>query len=211
MATRAQYRANLQNKFLALEDGGYGDFDFEDAQLNYFLSMGVSQLYPAIYQRKTASNLLLVAYGSNNLMFLPSPVPDVTTVFLIEDSAERQDMLGWRSSGNDIVDIDPWQSAGSNGATQVTNVDVHYHAAWFLDWTLDTNVDAIDVGIPSQFDPLIMLSATLEALESRQDTGVRGDPPPIGQFQEVALIDRIQNRLLKLKNEMAMTLPAIRM
>ena len=208
MATRKQYRSNLQNKFLALEDSGYGDFDFEDAQLNFFLSMGISQLYPALYQRKTSSGLTLVTYGTNDLTYLANPVADVTTVFLIEDSVERQDMLGWRTSGVDIVDIDPWQGAGT---AAVTKVDVHYHAAYFLDWTADTNVDNIDIGIPSQFDPLIMLSATLEALESRQDTGVRGDPPPIGQFQEVQLIDRIQNRFLKLKNEMAMTLPAIRL
>ena len=210
MATRQQYRLNLQNKFLALEDSGYGDFDYEDSQLNYFLSMGVSQLYPALYQRLKVTNVPLVAYGTADLMYLPSPVPDVTTIFLIEDTAERQDVLGWRSSGNDIVDIDPWQSGGS-GAQTVTNCDVHYHAAFFLDWTTDENVDNVDIGIPTQFDPLIMLSATLEALESRMDTGVRGDPPPIGQFQDVTLIDRIQSRLLKLKNEMAMTLPAIRL
>src|SRR6266704_52992 len=111
MATRAQYRANLQNKFLALEDSGYGDFDFEDTQLNFFLSMGVSQLYPAIYQRKKVTNVPLVAYGTNSLMYVSSPVPDVTTIFLIEDYAERQDILGWRSSGSDIVDIDPFQGA----------------------------------------------------------------------------------------------------
>lgn len=210
MATRHDYRINLQNKFLALEDSGYGDFDYDDQQLNFFLSMGVSQLYPAIYQRKVSNGLTLVSYGSQNLMYLPSPVPDVQAVFLIEDSVERQDILGWRSSGNDIVDIDPYQGGGLTGAT-VTKVDVHYHAPFFIDWTLDTNVDAIDVGIPSQFDPLIILSATLEALESRQDSGVRGDPPPIGQQMEISLIDRIQGRLLKLKQEMAMSLPAVRM
>lgn len=210
MTTRAQYRTNLINKFEALEDSGYGDFDFSDGEYNFYLSMGLAQLYPAIYQRLVIKNVPLVAYGTADLMYLPSPVPDVTTIFLIEDTTERQDVLGWRSSGNDVVNIDPWQSGGS-GAQTVTNCDIHYHAPWFLDWTLDSNVDNIDIGVPFQFDPMIYLSATLEALESRQDTGIRGDPAPVGQFQDVSLIDRIQARLLKLKVEMAMSMPAIRM
>jgi hypothetical protein len=86
---------------------------------------------------------------------------------------------------------------------------VYYHDAYVISNELGDAVDAQDCGIPASWEPLINLGALIEALEARQDTGVRGDPPPIGQFHEVTLLDRLNTRYNKLKDELAMTLPGV--
>lgn len=199
MATRAQYRAGLKNKLLALEDGGYGDFDYEDADYNFFLSMAVARLYPAVYKKVAQTGLTLTTYGTMSLQAITPLHPD--RVFLVEDAVERQPVLGWKLSGTDIINIDPYQGAGS---ATITSVNVYYHDAYTLN---DTDTD--DVGISAVYEPLINLGALIEALEARQDTGVRGDPPPTGQFQEVQLIDRLSPRYERLKTELAMALPGM--
>lgn len=199
MATRETYRNNLKSKLLALEDGGYGDFDYEDNDLNLFLALSISQLYPAVYRRVTQPALALTAYGTQSLTSCTPAFPD--RVFLIEDSVERQPILGWRISGTNIVNIDPYQGAGS---AVISTVNVYYHDAYTLN---DTDVD--DVGISAVYEPLINLGALIEALEARQDTGVRGDPPPTGQFQEVQLLDRLTTRYERLVGKYAMGLPGM--
>lgn len=206
MTTRIEYRQGVQSKLLALEDGGYGDFDYEDSDLDFFVAMSISQLYPAVYRRVKQAGLALTSYGTQALVACTPLYAD--RVFLIEDSAERQDVLGWRVSGTDIVDIDVSQGAGSSN---VATVDVYYHDAYFCDSLPGESHDQQDPGIPPMFDPLVILGALIEACESRQDTGVRGDPPPIGQFPELGLIDRLNTRYNKLLEKMAMGLPAVRL
>jgi hypothetical protein len=194
----------LQSKLLSLEDGGYGDFDYEDADLNFFLSMSCARMYPAAYQKLPQLALTLTEYGTQGLASCTPTYPD--RVFLVEDSVERQPLSGWRTSGSDIINLDPNSGAGS---AVVSTVNVYYHDAYTISNELGDSPDRIDCGIPASFEPLINLGALIEALEARQDTGVRGDPAPIGQFHEVTLLDRLNTRYEKLKSELAMSLPGI--
>lgn len=198
MATRATYRNDLKSKLLALEDGGYGDFEYEDSDLNFFLSLAVSQLYPAVYKRVTQAALALTKYGTQGHSSCTPLFPD--RVFLVEDAAERTPIGGWRISGTDIVNIDTNMGVGG----VVASVNVYYHDAYSLN---DTDTD--DVGISAVYSPLINLGALIEALEARQDTGVRGDPPPTGPNQQVALIDRLTARYERLVGKHAMGLPGM--
>ena len=114
MATRATYRTNLKSKLLALEDGGYGDFDYEDTDLNLFLAFAVSKLYPAVYTKVKQSSLTLTKYGSQSLYSVTPTYPE--RVFLLEDAVERTPVLGWLLSGTDIVNIDISQGAGTGSS-----------------------------------------------------------------------------------------------
>lgn len=198
MATRLQYRTNLKHKLLALEDGGYGDFDYEDADYDLFLALAVAKLYPAVYTKVKQANLALTAYGTQSLYSITPTYPD--RVFLIEDTVERAPVLGWKLSGTDIVNIDASEGAGW---TTISTVNAYYYDAYSLPAD-----DVTDAGIAAVYEPLINLGALIEALEARQDTGVRGEPPPTGQFQEVQLLDRLTPRYDKLKEQLAMALPA---
>lgn len=200
-STRLQYRTDLGSKLLALEDGGYGDFDYEDVDLNLFLTMAVARMYPAAYQKVKQASLPLVTYGTQNMTFITPAIPE--RVFLIEDTVERTPVLGWRTSGTDIINIDPYQGGGSSGA-QLVSVNVYYHDAF----ALPTN-DQQQAGIPNVFEPLILLGALIEACEARQDTGVRGDPAPVGTFMEMPLLDRLNTRYAKLWEQLAMGMPAV--
>lgn len=182
-----------------MEDGGYGDFDYEDVDLNFFLTMACSRMYPAAYQKIKQSALALTTYGTQDLRSCTPAMPE--RVFLVEDSVERTPVLGWRTSGTDIVNIDPYQGAGS--ATIVT-VNVYYHDAYAMPAD-----DVTQAGIPNVFEPLISLGALIEACEARQDTGVRGDPAPTGAFMEMPLLDRLNTRYNKLWEQLAMGMPAV--
>lgn len=195
--TRDQYRADLNHKLLALEDGGYGDFAYDDTDLNLFLDLSVSRLYPAVY-RKVSQGLALTSYGTQNYMSCTPLRAD--RVFRIEDLTERTAILGWTVSGGDIINIDPYQGVGST----LANVTVYYHDAYVFPIDDDT-----DVGLEPMYKPLVVLGALIEALESRQDTGVRGDPPPTGNYTETQLLDRLIPRYDKMVKELAMSLPAV--
>lgn len=195
--TRDQYRADLDHKILALEDGGYGDFAFESTDYDLFLDLSIARLYPAIY-KKMQETLTLVPYGTMSFMQI-SPTR-AENVYRIEDAVERTIVLGWRVSGTDIINIDPFQGVGNT----ITDVTVMYHDAYVLPTDDDT-----DVGLAANYKPLVVLGALIEALESRQDTGVRGDPPPTGIFNETQLLDRLIPRYDKMVNSMAMSMPAV--
>lgn len=194
--TRLTYRTNLNHKLLALEDGGYGDFDYEDADLNFFLEIAVARLFPYIY-RKVRETLTLVDYGSSSLSTI-TPT-QVDRVYRIEDSTERTPITGWHVSGADIVGLDKYQSLNT-----ISGVTVHYYDAFAM-----PDDDVTDVAWSTVYKPLIILGAQIEALEARQDTGVRGDPPPIGQFQETQLLDRLIPRYERLRDGLAMSMPGV--
>lgn len=194
MATRADYRADLNDKILAIEDSGYGDFEFTDAELNTYLELAVARLFPALYQKVVLENQTVSPYGSNRLYRVQTQFAD--RVFLVVDTKEQTPYFGWRVVGSYISNIDAYGESGS--------VDLHYYDAYTL-----PDDDTTDAEIPAVWKPLIVLGALIEALESRQDSGVRGDEPPVGNNVEVPLLDRLVARYEILKNDMAMSLPSV--
>lgn len=194
MATRLTYRNDLNAKIVAIEDSGYGDFEFADDELNIYLELSVARLYPALYKKEVLSSQSPVSYGTKSYSKLDTPYAD--RVFLVVDSNEQEPIVGWRVVGDSLVRLD---LLGLSGL-----IDVHYHDAY----TFPSN-DIDTVEVPNTWRPVIVLGALIEALESRQDSGVRGDPAPLGNNVEVPLLDRLVSRYEALKAEMAMSLPVM--
>lgn len=193
---RVDYRNALNRKLLALEDGGYGDFEYENADLDFFLEISVARLFPFIYQ-KVHETKTLAEYGTGSLSSITPTSAD--NVYRIEDATERVPLTGWRLSGSDIVSLN---AAVLN--TQVTDVTVHYYDAYAM-----PDDDVTPLPWPRLYKGLIILGAQIEALEARQDTGVRGDPPPTNQFIETQLLDRLIPRYERLRDGLAMALPGV--
>lgn len=193
MATRLDLRNKLKDKILGLEDEGYGDFEFADTELDTYLELAVTRLYPAVYHRATQEGVVVSPYGSRGLGKVDTAFAD--RVFLLEDAIELDPVTGWSVRPGRIVDID---------VRQWSTVNVHYHDAYVL-----PDDDGTPTEIPELFTPLIILGALVEALESRHDTGVRGDPQPHGYHAETQLIDRLSARYATLKEEVAMSLPSV--
>jgi hypothetical protein len=193
MATRADYRSKLNNKILGLEDEGYGDFEYTDTELNTFLEFSVSRLFPAVYKRVAADAVEPTSYGTSFYGYVTHANAD--RVFLVEDSTELTPITGWRMSSGRILGLD---------TSLATSVILHYIDAFEL-----PEDDVTDAEIPAIYTPLVVLGALIEALESRHDTGIRGEPPPTGQHYETQLIDRLQPRYDRLKEELSMALPGV--
>lgn len=198
MANRGDYRDSLNHKLLALEDGGYGDFDYDDTDLNFFLEVAVARLYPFVY-RRLSETLTLTTYGTNQMCQITPTFPD--RVYRIEDATERTALTNWRVAGTDIINLDQFETNSSNAITTVT---AYYHDAYAMP---DDDVTAVTFSVI--YKPLVVLGAQIEALEARQDSGVRGDTGPIGQFPEVPLLDRLIARYDKLRDGLAMGLPGV--
>jgi hypothetical protein len=194
VATRAEYRTALQAKLLGLEDEGYGDFEFADTELDIYLDLAVINLFPALYRRVVVTAQTPASYGTAGFRSIATQFAD--RVYLVEEAGEQVPISGWTSRGGAILGLD---LEGTTG-----NVNLHYYDAFTL-----PSDDATDAEIANLWKPLIVLGALIEALESRHDTGVRGDPPPVGPHQEVSLIDRLNARYERLRGELAMTLPAV--
>lgn len=196
MATRAYHRNSLKNKLLALEDGGYGDFEYSDTEYDTYLDLSVARMFPAVYKKTSVDGLSVVSYGSAGRGYVASDGLPYERVFMVEDATELNALVGWEARPTRIVNINLDES---------TSVNVFYTEPY----TLPTD-DLEDDGIPSLYAPLINLGALVEALESRQDTGVRGEPPPTGPFYEASLLDRLRPRYDALKQELTMALPGVR-
>ena len=194
MATRSDYRAALEDKILSIEDSGYGDFEYASSELNTFLELSVTRLFPALYKKVAATNQTPVAYGTNGFKRLAVAYED--KVFLVLDSNEQEPIYGWRMVPGYISSLDLDGLSGT--------VDVFYYDAYSLPAS-----DTTDAGVPALWTPLIVLGALIEALEARQDTGVRGDPAPVGNNVEVPLLDRLVSRYETLKADLAMSLPSL--
>lgn len=194
MASKLEYRNKLKHKILGLEDEGYGDFEYADAEYDTYLELAVARLYPAVYKRVSESGLALTGYGTVQAGALDVTYPD--RVFLVEDDTERTAVFGWQIRPTSIIGInrDDFLTTGT--------FTVYYHDAYELPDDEDE-----EAGIPAVFTPLVVLGALIEALESRHDTGVR--PDPTAGHGETQLIDRLMNRYDKLKEELAMSLPAV--
>ena len=193
MATRDVYRSKLNNKIVGLEDEGYGDFEFTDPELNTYLELAIARLYPAVYRRVATAAVAPTSYGTQHFGYVTTAFAD--RVFLVEDSVELEPISGWKVRSGRIIGLN---------TTATTSVVLHYHDAY--DLPAD---DITDVGIAAVYTPLIVLGALIEALESRHDTGVRGEPQPTGTHYETQLIDRLIPRYEKLKDELAMALPGV--
>lgn len=192
MATRLDYRNDLKDKILGLEDEGYGDFEYTDPELNTYLELAVARLYPAVFCRVSADAQSLVSYGTRGLGYVE--IDSADRVFLVEEAGEMEPLTGWTIRPGRIANID----------ARVGSVNLYYHDAYTL-----PNDDDTDAGIPALFTPLVVLGALVEALESRHDTGIRGDPQPHGFHSETQLIDRLTARYTVLKEELAMSLPGV--
>jgi hypothetical protein len=194
VATRADYRSDLNNKILAIEDSGYGDFEFTDLELNTFLELSVTRLYPALYKKIGLLSQTPVSYGTNGFSRLATNFSD--KVFLVLDTNEQEPVYGWRTIPGYISTLDLGGLSGT--------VDLFYYDAFAL-----PDDDVTDAEIAALWTPLIVLGALIEALEARQDTGVRGDPAPIGNTVEIPLLDRLVSRYETLKADLAMSLPSV--
>lgn len=192
MATKEDYRNDLKDKLVGLEDSGYGDFEYTDGELDTYLELTVARLFPSIYKRSSADGLALVGYGNEDWAYVDiasQSVPD-DRVYLIEDATELEPIREWRTRPGKIVQIDDG----------FTTVNVYYYEAY----TLPASGDA---GIPVEYSPLITVGAFIEALEARHDTGVR--PDPTNGYQQNSLIDRVTNRWNELKADLSMSLPVV--
>lgn len=191
MATRKQYRDQLEDKIVGLEDEGYGDFSYEVPELNTYLELALARLYPAVYKKVATAVLTPVGYGNNRLG--SAAVTLAERVFLVEDATESSLVYGWTTRPGKIV--------GLNVDNNPTVIAYYYDA-----YTLPAN-DTEDVGVPAMFSPLVVLGALIEALESRHDTGQRPDPP--AGHHETTLVDRLQRRYEAARDDLAMGLPAL--
>lgn len=193
MADREDYRTRLQRKFLSLEDEGYGDFEFATPELDTYLELSVARLYPHLFKRTKAAAQTPVAYGNADLGAVT--ISQADRVFLVEDATERQPIHQWQVRPGEIIGIN---------VEDHPSVNLYYYDAYALPAD-----DSTDAGIPDVWTPVIVLGAVIEALESRHDTGVRGDPGQIGVHHEVSLIDRLTARYQAAVGDLAMSLPAV--
>lgn len=193
MSTRADYRSDLNDKLLGLEDEGYGDFEFQNSELDTFLELAIARLYPAVHKKVALEAQTPTGYGENDFGYVETDFAD--RIFLVEDTTELEAILGWGIRPGKIIAID---------TVDFPTVNLYYTDAYTL-----PAADATDAGIAEIYRPLIVLGALIEALESRHDTGVRGEPPPTGTHHEVSLIDRLMRRYDQLKEDLAMSLPAV--
>jgi len=205
VAKRPEYRAQLEDKLLALEDGGYGDFEYTSDQLDTYLDLACIRMWPAVYKKVAAwvPGASITNYGSAGLGYvLDTAASGVTKfpidrVYAVDDASEYNPILEWRTRADRLVDLD-------SSAFSAEGLIVYYYDPYDL-----PDNDEVDANIPKIYDGLINLGALIEACESRQDTGVRGEPQPTGQFAEVALIDRLTPRYERLREALELSLPAV--
>ena len=196
MTTRKQYRDGVKNKILALEDSGYGDFEFSDSEHDTYLDLATARLFPAIYKRTSVNGLTLVAYGTAGQGYASSPLIAYDRVYMVENSAELMPIVGWQVRYDKVVGIS-------------TDLYASVNIYWTTPYLLPAN-DVDDAGIPAHFTPLINLGSMIEALESRQDTGVKGDPTTrYMPFIETQLMGYLKPRYEALKAELFMSQPGM--
>lgn len=196
MATRSDYRGQLNNKIVGLEDEGYGDFEFTDTELNTYLEFSVARMFPAVYKVVALSDQAITAYGTGYLGYVSTNF--ASRVFSVEDATELEAVTGWKVGGGGS------RIQGLDTVLLRNGVNIYYTDAYVM-----PDDDATDLALADIYSPLVVLGALIEALESRHDTGVRGEPPPTGQHYETQLLDRLTPRYEKLKDDLAMSLPGV--
>ena len=160
-----------------------------------YLDLSVARLFPGVYTLESVSGLVLTGYGTRLQGSAAGADIPYDRVYMVEDADELDVIVGWKVRPDKIVGFD----------TQLhTAVNVYFTSPYVL--PLD---DMVDAGIPLMYEPLINLGALIEALEARQDTGVRGEPMPTGTFFETQLLDRLRPRYDALKQELSKALPGM--
>lgn len=192
MATRADYRTALRAKLLNIEDSGYGDFDYLDADLNTYLELAVAKLFPVIYDRDSLASQTVTQYGTNYLGSVSLSI-DESRVYLVESSDEYEVQRGWSRRPGKLIGLD----------ADITAVNVYY----ILPYAMPSS-DGTAVGWPDEYKPLVVQAAFVEALESRQDIGTRPDPPQEGGRSRSMVIDSARSALERMKSDMGMALPS---
>jgi len=195
VATRLQYRQRLEDKILGLEDEGWGDFEYGATEMNTYLELSVTRMFPAVYKTVATAVLTPTGYGGSRLGSVATTYAN--RVFMLEDATELTPIHGWKARGGSIIGIN---------VDYNPTVIAYYYDAYTL-----PNEDVTDAGIPDSYTPLIVLGALIEALESRHDQGERPDPSANTRqgHGEVTLLDRLGSRYESLKNDLAMRLPAL--
>ncbi|MGZ4518852.1 MAG: hypothetical protein ACXVGB_00345 [Mycobacteriaceae bacterium] len=195
--TRLNYRNDVKDKILSLEDSGYGDFEFSDAEYDTYLDLAVARLFPSIFKHTSVSALAPTEYGTQQQGYVQDDAIAYDRVYLVEDADEYAAIVGWQTRPDRIIGID-------------TGLYTSCNVYWIDPYVLPTN-DVDPTGIPFQFEPLINLGALIEALESRQDTGVKGDPTTrYMPFIETQLMGYLKPRYDALKMELAMSMPGMK-
>lgn len=193
MASKADYREDLESKLLGLEDGGYGDFEYTEEELDTYIALVVSALFPSLYKRNSEDGLTLTSYGSTGFAYSDIDAPE-ERIYLVEDAETFEVVMGWETRPGRIIGLDD----------TLSSVNAYYYGAYTL-----PVADAEDTTIPDEWTPLIVLGGLIEALESRHDTGIRPDDMPMG-YQQSSLIDRLSGRYERMKQDVAMSLPVRR-
>lgn len=193
MATREDLRDALQAKIVGLEDSGYGDFEYSTTELNTYLDLAVLRLFPALYKKESLDGETVTTYGTHGFAYvdLDATVPE-DRVFMVEDASEQEPIFEWAIRPGRILNI----------SDEFTSVNIYYYDSYVL----PTDEDE-ESYIPTVFNPLVVLGSLLEALEARQDTGVRPDPER--GFPQVSLIDRLAARYQAALLDVGMSLPAV--
>lgn len=178
---------------IGLEDAGYGNMDFADDELNVHLDAALSRLFPTIYRKASVSSVAVTSYGERNLAYATIAVPE-DRVFMVEDTTELEPVRGWALRPGKVIGLDD----------ALSSVNVYYFAAYTL-----PSDDVTVLSLPDEYKVLVTTGAMLEAVASRYEVGRQPGPVenPIGG--EGGLMDRLIRRYETLKNEMAMSLPAV--
>jgi hypothetical protein len=194
MATRLQYRTSLKDKLTALIDSDAADFDFSDTEYNIYLELSVARLFPSIYSRKTQNGLSTAQYGTKWGMARVTGVTKAERVYMVEDAAERTPISGWqaRPATNEILGI----------PADISTINIHYFDAVIL-----PSDDVTDVGIGSEYLPLVVQGALIEALETIQEIPARNTQMAMPTMSSI--LDRCIARYERLKEQMAMSLPVV--
>lgn len=193
MATREDYRDQLVNKIVGIEDSGYGDFEFSTSEYNTYLELSVARLFPSLWKPASQPAQAVTAYGDG--CYGKVDFVQADRVYLVEDSSTLDVVREWETRAGRIMRID---------VRDHSEVDLHFYEAYVMPAD-----DVTDAGIPAEFAPLVVHGALIEAMESRQDTGVRGDEPWPNGFQHTTLLDRLTAKFEVMKEEMAMNLPVV--
>lgn len=191
MATRSDYRTALASKLAGIEESGYADFGFTDAESNLYLEMSVAKLFPTFYKRTGIPALTPASYGTMGYASV-SVAGQTERVFMVEDATELTALTGWQPRPTMLVGLDD----------SVTSVNVYLVEPYAMP---DDDVTAVEWS--AEFKPLVVLGALIEALESRQDRGVRPDPE---RGAGTDALSRLESSFERLKMDLGMNLPSVK-
>lgn len=197
MTTRSDYRDLLSTKLTA-----EGDLNFEIEALDQALDIGLARLYPFMYKKDSVDAAVLVPYGTQGSAEVVAPESD--TIYLVEDATERIPLTGWSTRPGKVIGIPTYSTYGDT-------VNYYFHEAYT--WPADEDDD---VEWPAKFQSLVLLSAAIEAIEmvlaQRADTNtyfaiqVRQG---VSEEELMTLHDAWDRRLVRLREELGMELPAV--